>query len=220
MTPLVFAAWERFDQADFARVLKMLVVVLFRYSAISGLNTNALELVFHQAAKGVLEYSLRTPAQLFNALRSIYIDDQRFASEFSLFAPDSTGQGSKLVRYIMARLEGDASGRNCDPDSDPGTVEHILPVNPSASWELSFPRETWERYVDRLGNLTWLEPALNRRVGNADFAVKLDAYRTSRYRLSNALPDQIGDEWSPAKLDARQAQLARRAIHLWRVDFA
>lgn len=220
MTPLVFAAWERLDQADFARVLKLLVVVLFRYSAISGLNTNALELVFHEAAKGVLEGRLRTPAEVFSALRSVYVDDERFTQQFAVFAPDSAGQGSKLVRYILARLEGDASGRTCDPESDPGTVEHILPANPSAAWEVSFPRESWERYIDRLGNLTWLEPTLNRNVGNAELATKLDAYRQSRYQLSNGLPDQIGAEWTPAKLEARQAQMARRAVHLWRADFA
>ena len=95
-----------------------------------------------------------------------------------------------------------------------------MPVNPSAAWEASFPREVWERYVDRLGNLTWLEPALNRTVGNSDLQTKMDAYRQSRYRLSNVLPDQIGDEWTPAKLDARQSHLARRAVHLWRSDFA
>ena len=220
MTPLVFAAWERFDPADFARVLKTLVVVLFRYSAVSGLNTNALEFVFHEVAKGILETRFRTPAEVFGALRSVYVDDERFTQEFALFAPDSTGQGSRLVRYVLARLEGDASGRDCNPDSDPGTVEHILPVNPSATWESSFPREVWERYIDRLGNLTWLEPTLNRRVGNSELSAKVDAYRQSRYELSNSLPDRIDDEWTPAKLEARQAQLARRAVHLWRADFA
>ena len=219
MTPVVFAAWERFDQADFARVLKLLVVVLFRYSAVSGLNTNALELVFHEAAKGVLEGRLMTPGDVFGALRSVYVDDERFAQEFAQFAPDSAGQGSKLVRYVLARLEADASGRPCDPDSDPGTVEHILPVNPSAAWEVSFPREICERYIERLGNLTWLEPTLNRKVGNAEFEVKLEAYRESRYQVSKVLPEQIGDEWTPAKLEARQALMARRAVHLWRADF-
>lgn len=220
MTPVVFAAWERFDAADFARVLKLLVVVLFRYSAVSGLNTNALELVFHEAARGVLEGRIRTPAEVFGQLRTVYVDDERFAQEFARFAPDSTGQGSKLVRYVLARLESAASGRACDPDSDPGTVEHILPMNPSAAWEVSFPRETWERYIDRLGNLTWLEPTLNRDVGNADLEAKIAAYRKSRYSLSNGLPDLVVDEWTPAKLDARQEQLARRAVHLWRADFA
>jgi hypothetical protein len=220
MTPLVFAAWERFDEADFARVLKLLVAVLFRYSAISGLNTNALELVFHEAAKGMLEGRLRTPAEVFGLLRPVYVDDARFEQDFARVAPDSGGQGKKLIRYILARLEGDASGRQCDPDTDPGTIEHILPENPTAVWEADFPREYWDRSVDRLGNLTWLEPALNRQVANADFAVKRHAYRGSRYELSRALPDEVGDEWTPARLDARQARMARRAVHLWRSDFA
>lgn len=220
MTPLVFAAWERFDEANFARTLKMIVVLLFRYSAVSGLNTNALELVFHEAARGVLEGRLTTPALVFAAVRSVYVEDDRFEQQFSTLAPDSAGQGNKLVRYILARLEADASGRACDPDVDPGTVEHILPANPSAAWEAAFPRDLWERSIDRLGNLTWLEPSLNRRVGNADVAAKLAAYRESRYRLSSDLSDQVGEAWTPERMEARQARMARRAVHLWRIDFA
>ena len=220
MTPLVFAAWERLDPVDFARVLKLLAVVLFRYSAVSGLNTNALESVFHEAAKGLLDGQLRTPADVFGALRGIYVDDERFEQDFARMVPDDAGQGKKLIRYILARLEADASGRACDPDADPGTVEHILPENPSAAWEADFPRESWAGAIDRLGNLTWLEPALNRQVGNADFPTKREAYRQSRYQLSNGLPDSAGEEWTPARLDARQAQMARRAVHLWRADFA
>jgi hypothetical protein len=220
MTPLVFAAWETLDESDFARVLKMLAATLFRYSAVSGLNPNALEPLFHTAAKGLLTGRLRTPADVFGALKPAYVEDSRFEQDFARFAPDSSGQGRKLVRYILARLEADASGRPCDPDTDPGTVEHILPANPSAAWELSFSPDSWDRSVHRLGNLTWLEPALNRLVGNADFAAKIDAYRRSGYHLSSSLPDLIGDEWTPARLDARQARMAQRAVHLWRSDFA
>lgn len=220
MTPLVFAAWERLNPADFARVLKLLAVVLFRYSAVSGLNTNALEPVFHEAAKGMLAGELSTPADVFGALRAVYVDDERFEQDFARLAPDSVGQGKKLIRYILARLEADASGRACDPEVDPGTVEHILPENPSAAWEADFPRDGWPRSIDRLGNLTWLEQALNRQVGNADFAAKRDAYRLSRYQLSQDLADAFGEEWTPARLEARQAQMARRAVHLWRSDFA
>lgn len=220
MTPLVFAAWETLGEADFARLLKLLVVVLFRYSAVSGLNTNSLELVFHIAAKGLLDGRIRDPADVFQVLRQIYVDDVRFEQDFARLAPDISGQGKKLVRYMLAHLEADSSGRPCDPDTDPGTVEHVLPENPSAAWEAEFPRETWERSVNRVGNLTWLEPALNRRIGNADFATKCEAYRSSANSLSRQLPDTVGDAWTPARLDARQALMARRAVHLWRADFA
>ena len=156
---------------------------------------------------------------MFAALQSLYLDDRRFEQDFARLAPDPSGQGRKLVRYILARLESDASGRSCDPDTDPGTVEHVLPENPSAAWEADFPRELWERSITRLGNLTWLEPSLNRQVANADFATKCDAYRTSRYSLSHTLPDSAGNEWTAARLEARQLQMARRAVHLWRADF-
>ncbi len=220
MTPLVFAAWEKLDEADFARLMKLLVVVLFRYSAVSGLNTNALEKVFHDAAKGLLDGRIHGPAGVFQMLRPIYVDDLRFEQDFARLAPDLSGQGKKLIRYILARLESDASGRPCDPDTDPGTVEHVLPENPSAAWEGDFPPETWERSVNRVGNLTWLEPALNRRVGNGDFKAKCEAYRSSAYSLSRQLADTAGESWTPARLDARQRQMARRAVHLWQSDVA
>lgn len=220
MTPLVFAAWERLEADDFARVLKLLAVMLFRYSAVSGLNTNALEPVFHAAARALLECKIRTPAEVFNALRSVYVDDDRFEQDFLRLTVDANGQGRKLTRYVLARLETDLAGRAIDPDADPGTVEHILPENPATAWEEGFPRDLWERSVYRLGNLTLLEPALNREVGNAEFSVKSEAYARSRYELSRKLPDEFGDSWTPEKIDARQSTFARRAVHIWRCDFA
>jgi hypothetical protein len=219
MMPLAFAAWESFDADDFSRVLKLLSVVLFRYSAVSRSNTNALELVFHEAARDVLSGKARTPAAVFDSLRAIYIEDARFEDEFASFAPDSAGQGTKLVRYILAHLEADASGKPCDPDTDSGTIEHVLPANPSLVWEASFPRESWERYEDRIGNLTLLEPSINRGLANQDFEVKRAAYASSAYTITRQLAEQAGEDWGPAKLEARQRRLARRAVHIWRTDF-
>ncbi len=220
MTPLVFAAWEQFDDADMARLLKLLTVVLFRYSAVSGLNTNALEQIFHEAARGVLDGSLSGPADVWRVLQPVYVDDERFEHDFARIAPDPAGQGRKLIRYILARLEADASQRACDPDTDPGTVEHILPQNPANEWRDDFPAEQWERSIERLGNLTWLEPGLNRQIANADFAAKCEVYARSGYALSRSIPDTVGDEWTPSRLQARQERMAQRAVHLWRSDFA
>ena len=220
MTPLVFAAWEKFDEQDFAKVLKLLVIILFRYSAVGGLNTNSLEPVFHEAARAILDDRARRPAQVFDVLRSIYVDDERFREDFARLAPDASRQGKKLAKYILGRLEAEASGRAYDPDTDPGTIEHVLPENPDSRWEEGFPAEQWERSIERLGNLTLLEAPLNRQVGNGGFSAKMEAYRRSQYKLSNQLADLEADEWTPALLAARQRQMAERAVHLWRSDFA
>ena len=49
-TPLLFAAWESLRE-DFVRILKLVSVVSFRYTVVSRLNTNALEPVYHAAAR-------------------------------------------------------------------------------------------------------------------------------------------------------------------------
>lgn len=220
MTPLLFAAWESLNEEGFERTLKLVAVVLFRYSVISGLNTNALEPVFHEAAKSLLRGTARGPADVFGLLKPVYVDDARFEQDFSRFAVDAGGQGRKLTRYILATLESDASGRRSDSEIDPGTVEHVLPENPSAAWEQAIPRELWPEAIYRLGNLTWLEAPLNRRLANADYREKAETYALSSYALTLRLVEHAPDEWTFAHVEARQAHLARRAVHLWRSDFA
>ena len=119
MMPLLFAVWDRFPDADFVRVLKLVSVISFRYSVVSGLNTNPLEPVYHHVAKAVIDGQARTPAEVFTLLKPLYVDDVRMKQDFALMVVDTEGRWGKLTRYILARLESDASGRACDPDTRP-----------------------------------------------------------------------------------------------------
>ena len=220
MMPLLFAVWERFSKEDVVQVLKLISVISFRYSVVSRLNTNPLEPTYHRAAKAVMDGQARTPAAVFALLKPLYVDDARMKQGFALLGVDSSGRWDKLTRYMLARLESDASCCACDPDTDPGTVEHILPENPVDSWEESFPHGLWEESVYRLGNLTLLESAANRRLGNAVYSEKLSAYAQSGYTLTRRIPEIAPEQWTPELLDERQRQLAERAAHLWRADFA
>jgi hypothetical protein len=120
-------------------------------------------------------------------------------------------------RAILSHLEGEKAGRPCDPETDPGSIEHILPENPSDSWADTFPRERWAEAVDRLGNLTLLESSANRAIGNGTYAEKLAVYSKSAYALTTCVGDVAPEEWTPAHLEKRQKQMASRAVHLWRV---
>ncbi len=220
MTPLLFAAWERFSKEDFARVLKLVGVLSFRYSVVGGLNSNALEPIYHDAARAVLDGAAKSPAEVFGRLKAIHIGDAKFGQDFARFTIETSGQRKKLAKYILARLESDASGRPCDPDTDPASIEHILPENPADAWHATFPRESWEAAIYRLGNLTLLSPPTNRRIGNSEYATKLAEYPASAYALTRVIPGLAPEEWTPDFLDERQRRLADRAVHLWRPDFA
>jgi hypothetical protein len=219
MMPLLFAAWERFSKQDFARLLKLVSVVSFRYTVIGGLNTNPLEPVYHKAAKAVIEGKAATPAAVFQHLKDIYVNDAKFEQDFAQLVVDTGGQRKKLAKYILCRLEQDASGRPCDPETDPATIEHILPENPLEVWEADFPSKQWEAAVYRLGNLTLLESGPNRDVGNSPYSEKLVAYGKSIYNITRRIPEIAPTQWTPELLDLRQQSLAQRAVHLWRSDY-
>lgn len=218
-TPLLFAAFERFQPADFVRVLKLLSVVSFRYTVVSGLNTNELEPVYHRAAKAVLDGRATTPADVFAEIRGIYVGDEAFERDFAALDLDTSGQRKRLVKYVLCKLESDACGVPRDYESDTGTIEHILPENAGADWDAFFDPQRQAEQVYRLGNLTLLEASLNRQVGNQLLAAKRALYAQSGYAITRSIAADEDDTWTAAALARRQAQMARRAAHLWRSDF-
>lgn len=219
-TPLLFAVREKFSDEDFIRVLKMVSVISFRYQVIGKRNANELEPAYHHAAKAVLDGEDTTPAAVFERLKSIYVSDEAFQNNFQLLSLVSRGRGKSLTRYILKRLEEDAGGGKRDLDTDWSTVEHILPENPdNDTWD-DFPLKHRDDFVSRLGNLTLLEAPINRELGNADYAKKVPAYAKSEYGLTRQIAQDAPEDWTPDQVNLRQKRLAKRAIHLWRSDFA
>lgn len=219
-TPLLFAAWEKFSRGDFARVLKLVNVVTFRFSTVSSLNTNELEPVYHRAAKGVLTGSGASVSQVFDHLRSVYVGDERFRENFAAFEATATGRTKRLIKFILCRLESNLTGNHIDSETDPATIEHILPENPMPEWENWFNERELSQCTYRLGNLTLIEPSLNREIGNMTYDCKVAKYPESRYRLTSSLATDAPQEWTPRHVESRQKWMAERATHLWRCDFS
>ena len=220
LTPVLFAAWGRFSDDDFVRLLKLAAIIAFRYAVVSTLNPNPLERVSHFAAKAIIDGQATRPGAVFRQLETIYVDDERFEADFTRWTVATRGQRSKIARYVLARLESDAGDRVVDPSTDPATIEHVLPENPTGEWSDFFPAERWETTVNRLGNLTFLERDLNRNVGNGPYPPKQAAYASSAYALTREIAAMAPEQWTPALLEERQRRLAADAVRLWRADFA
>lgn len=218
VTPLLFAAWEKFDTNNFVSVLRMASIISFRYSTVSGLNPNALESAYPEAARAILDGSAGTLGAVFDRLKHIYVPDDKFQQDFGSFSVETGGQRSKLAKYILSTLERDASGHAIDHETDPGTIEHILPENPSEYWEQYFRPELWESSIYRLGNLSLLEASTNRAIGNQPYPDKVPAYAASSYQITRNIAELAPTEWTLDLLNERQKRLAVRARHIWRVD--
>ncbi len=213
--PTLFAAYQRFSAEDFTRLLKLVVAISFRYSIVSSLNPNELELLYNNAALDITSGKITGTRQVFDALRPGYVKDEKFQQDFALLSISTKGQKRKLVRYIFCNLEADESGIEVNEDSF--SIEHILPEVPTDEWRQNFTDVQIEEMVYRLGNLSLLEPSFNRDIGQKNYQIKREKYQQSVYALTKNI---LAEDWTPDAIAARQRNLARRAVHIWQSDFS
>lgn len=213
--PTLFAAYQRFSAEDFTRLLKLVVAISFRYSIVSSLNPNELELLYNNAALDITSGKITGMRQVFDTLRPGYVKDEKFQQDFALLSLSTKGQKRKLVRYIFCNLEADESGIEVNEDSF--SIEHILPEVPTDDWRQNFTDVQIEEMVYRLGNLSLLEPSFNRDIGQKNYQIKREKYQQSVYALTKNI---LAEDWTPDAIAARQRNLARRAVHIWQSDFS
>ncbi|TAE95425.1 MAG: DUF262 domain-containing protein [Oscillatoriales cyanobacterium] len=213
--PTLFAAYQKFSAEDFTRLLKLVVAISFRYSIVSSLNPNELELLYNNAALDITSGKITGMRQVFDTLRPGYVKDEKFQQDFALLSLSTKGQKRKLVRYIFCNLEADESGIEVNEDSF--SIEHILPEVPTDEWRQNFTDVQIEEMVYRLGNLSLLEPSFNRDIGQKNYQIKREKYQQSVYALTKNI---LAEDWTPDAIAARQRNLARRAVHIWQSDFS
>ena len=230
-TPLVFAMYDeitagRFERTDLARLLRYIVVITFRYNVIGKRNPNQMETVYNRIAVALHDRKLTAWNAVRRDLQSLYLPDNEFEQSFANIA--FRGQrDNRLIKYILLSLEAYKQQPGAFRFENPEilaqvndsriTLEHILPRTlPVEGWS-GYSAYEHETLSGRLGNLTLLEDSLNRRVGDQPFTVKRAHYRDSQYTLSREVATR--EEWPPEAIQHRQAELARDALHIWRLDF-
>lgn len=216
--PLLMIAKEKFKDNEFDKVLKVVSFLTFRYNVIGNRQANRMEELYNTLAQNVFNGKISTTQALFDEIKELYISDADFKNDFSTLELYSYGRNKKLARYILFELENSfMQGGDREYELDPGTIEHILPENPSIDWDQDFPQSIQTNYIYRLGNYTLLEAHLNRDCETNQFEQKKQFYAKSQYEMSKKL---IYNEWNPSILETRQNELASRATSIWRISYA
>lgn len=199
------------DLKEFARLVKISVVVSFRYNIIGGLNPNEQEEVYNRLALKIYQEGHFDPDDFY----PVYVADDSFENDFSTKEFRNTSRNHKIVKYIFSELEKYLYKNDISWESDLFTVEHILPEGADESWG-DFTYEEINRNVFRLGNLTLLEEELNRRAGSEKFEEKIKIYSKSNSQLTRAIVKNY-HSWNEDKLASRQRELAKHAKNIWRI---
>lgn len=214
--PLLMVAFEKFDFAEFKKLLHGIMVISFRYNVIGKLQTNEMEKAYNKTANRVFSGSLNNANSALDDLRDIYIADDIFRNYFELKSFNTTNSlQKKIARYILYKIEAQLEhGIKTDFQVDEGTIEHILPENMDAHWNSLYNDDDHLRMVYMLGNLSLLEAKLNnKQAGQKSFEEKKEIYKTSQYALSKEIG---GDEWTIQMIKHRQASLAKTAAGIWK----
>ncbi|MFH1135187.1 MAG: DUF262 domain-containing HNH endonuclease family protein [Pseudomonadota bacterium] len=213
---LLLAARRALSDSDFTRVLRACVIVSLRYNVIGNLATNEQERVYNSTAEKIAKRQLVGPSDIIRSLRQVYPTDEQFRGAFSEKQIRTTSaRNRQVVRYILFEIERHVANQAFDHSGDKYNIEHILPEHPDESWT-TFTDEQADRHVYRIGNLTPLEAAANRDVGNKSYQDKKGVYQRSGFEITRRV---AGDnlEWTPNRIIARQHWLANQAPAIWRL---
>lgn len=216
--PLLQAVMETFDKDGIGKVLRLIVVLSMRYSVIGSFGTGIIETAYAEAAVGVRAGKLKSPAQIFVALRAIYPAKDRFYKDFS----DAELSKPRLARYVLTSLANDMQGGRelgVLEDEKKVNLEHIMPKTRSGEWAKAAADEgEYLQYVNRIGNLTLIERGINTAIGNTSFGKKRDeAYAKSDIVATSQLTKFA--DWTTAEIAARQKDLATVATKVWSVPY-
>jgi uncharacterized protein with ParB-like and HNH nuclease domain len=206
---LLLAVYFKMNE-HFKSVLKIIRAITFRYNVIGKLNPNELERAYNRAAIKVNNSTIRKTETIQDELKSVYVDDETFKNTFSTKSFNtSKTTDKKIVRYILLSIENQNHKKHYNTFDTNVTIEHIFPENYMNS-EISVDNSM----IYRLGNLTILEPSLNRECGNKPFIDKIKIYQRSQYDMTKKLLDY--EEWDTDSIKVRQDQLAKVAALIWR----
>ena len=218
---VLLAAFDRFEQEDrsgFERFLRAIAVVSFRYNVICGRQSNEQEMRYNDIARGLSAGRIAGVVEAIGALRPVYPSDGEFRTAFADKTLRTTSsRNKKIARFILVRIEERLSGSSLDFESARYGIEHVLPEHPGADWE-QFDDRQRDAFTYRLGNLTLLNTAANRDLGNAGFDEKRPVFEASELLATGKLAQDY-DVWTVDTIRERQNWMARQATGIWQVQF-
>jgi len=212
--PILISAYNNLDNEDFSKVLRFISVITFRYTIILKLYTNLKEDIYNKAAIAINENPKISLSQIAQLLKPLYPIDKDFKNNF-LSKSIPTKRRTKLVRYILFKIENHLNNSNHDFEENAGTIEHILPENGNEHYLQDFPQAIHDSIVYRLGNYTILEESKNRDCSALPFNEKKEIYKTSEYEMTKGISNP---NWTPNSIDNRQDWLATQATTVWRIS--
>jgi hypothetical protein len=210
---LLLAAMQHFPDTELKRLLAAAVAWGVRGLFVGGIGGGRYEREYCDAAVKIRSGDIKTADELFEQLADLVPTDEEFRSAFAV----ARVTRANLARYYLVALE---NGRHGDPepelvpneDEEEVNLEHVLPKNPDAGWEMFTPEQA-RAFAHRLGNQALLKKSQNDRIGNKPYGPKRPILLDSELQWTQEAGSH--EDWTPDVISLRQAEMAELAITVW-----
>lgn len=214
--PALLSGLNCLDENEFEKLSNHLVSIVVRHSLIANLNPSVLEDTLYAVAR-----MIRDKKDSGSSSKKILQEVKRLLQKIDP-TKDQIRNGlgevflnQKQSQYILNEIGNQIQSKTKAIELAKTSVEHIFPQNAENS--------DWPNYkslaemIWHLGNLTLLEPKINKDLGNIGFTEKKKFYAKSEVTMNNALA-AINEEWSEDSIKERAVGFLNHVEAAWRIN--
>ncbi len=210
------------SKETFSEILDLLNVYLIRRS-LSGLDTSDITRLFPKLLKdtlndcgndfsNIIEYVKRNLINRNRGKSSMMPDDQFLRS----YLKNANAYNIKFtIRIVFEKIEN--QDNSAPVDQKKLSIEHLLPQTPTDYWLKEtklFVSDEYDKYLNKLGNLTLASKKDNSKMQNNVFEFKKQILKTTSHLTINSdILDKEG--WSKDEIDLRTTSLIDKIIDLY-----
>ena len=212
----IIAALRERPKPEAKTIVECLLKFFFMYRTICKKDKDQIKRISNDVTHAIcgnasLSEILRPILQ--NGKSKPYVEQDEFLQEFQNNASELS---RNAIKYILFSIEHQHKSRKGVPIDPPKfELEHVFPKNPAPdSWD---NKDTMKEHLDRLGNITLLDPTWNKAIKNLSFEEKKTkgdrCYEKSgvvlnRYFLSCS-------KWDVEEINNREQHLVREYAGIW-----
>jgi len=213
--PLMLAILRYFDVKEAEKAFKLCLSWTVRFLIAGGGSGGLLDRYYGLRAKEISNQETLTAAKLAQQMSSVVHNDRAFKEAFET----ANVRQVKFARYYLRAIDlylAQDPHPQFVPNEDTLAVnaEHILPVTPSADWDIA--PDIVASYSKRLGNIVLMKAPDNVKMGNKSFTEKKKVYKASPFRTTQWVSEY--KKWGVEEINHRQKRLAELAPKVWPID--